>query len=537
MSLETIPLKSIAASPTNPRKTFDEVKLKELADNIAEIGQIHPITVRPKPGAKLDDLFRFEIVCGERRYRALRLAKADTILAIIKNLTDAQVLEHQIVENNQREDVDPIEESASFSQYCETHGHTPEDIAAKIGRPVRYVKDRIALAGLCDDAKTALAEDYISIGHALYLARFDHDIQTLALMNMDVLDQDWKQGKYVPRPGSFTEERTSWTIAALKEWYVNESTLDITKAVWQLDQTFDHAGPCTTCLKRTINNPTLFEDDTPSEDLCGDKACWNLKRDAFMANALEQSKKGQGLPLIDTYKKSSDGILGDDKIETRSYLDVEEVKAGKHPGVMIGISNMPHSLGQEIAYKLKGTKEKVEKSPELQLIEAKEKYQKEWRPLAMQEIVNFAKDHTDLVFTNTELDILLAKDFLASTGWELNKYLIEWFGLDAEAHSYGVIADLRERLDPSQVFPVIVGVLTHNDVRRIYMSGTESATPWIDYFSQKFGLTNMIEEIKKTAHRHIDKVNGITEDNKPTQKPKTAKPKKEKKAKEEATAK
>lgn len=69
------------------------------------------------------------------------------------------------------------------------------------------------------------------------------------------------------------------------------------------------------------------------------------------------------------------------------------------------------------------------------------------------------------------------------------------------------------------------------------MSGTESATPWIDYFSQKFGLTNMIEEIKKTAHRHIDKVNGITEDNKPTQKPKTAKPKKEKKAKEEATAK
>jgi ParB family transcriptional regulator, chromosome partitioning protein len=144
-SVQDIPLNRIQESKTNPRRTFDEAKLAELASN----GVLQPILVRPLPGGESGF---FELVAGARRYRASRIAGRETIPASVRELTDMQCLELQLIENLQRADVHELDEARGYAAFMhlQPETYTVETLAEKIGRSEKYVYARLRLMQFVD---------------------------------------------------------------------------------------------------------------------------------------------------------------------------------------------------------------------------------------------------------------------------------------------------------------------------------------------------------------------------------------------------
>jgi ParB family chromosome partitioning protein len=168
---DEIPIDCIIPDSNQPRKHFDEEGLKELAESIRQHGLLQPILVRPFGNGK------FQIVHGERRFRACKLLGFKTIRVEVKELTDNQVLEIQLVENLQREDLNPIEEAETFRRMVEELGYTHEDIAKKIGKSREYVTNKLRLLKLPENIKRALLEGKISEGHARALLPLEESRQ------------------------------------------------------------------------------------------------------------------------------------------------------------------------------------------------------------------------------------------------------------------------------------------------------------------------------------------------------------------------
>jgi len=185
-TFEAIPLEQLFPSPTNPRKTFDQLKLKELADSILKVGILEPLIVRPHQNG---DGTKYEIVAGERRFRAARLADAFSVPCIVRDLTDVEVLEVQVIENNQRDDVHPLEEAEGYAALMKSAGYDVDDIAQRIGRSTKYVYDRIKLLQLIPEIRKVFLEGEIQAGHAILLARLSKENQERAL------DWDDRYGK------------------------------------------------------------------------------------------------------------------------------------------------------------------------------------------------------------------------------------------------------------------------------------------------------------------------------------------------------
>lgn len=139
---------SSTESQTERRKHFDKAALGELADSIKTAGLINPVLVRPVNG-------HFEIVAGERRFMAAELAGVSEIPATVRELTDEQVLEIQLIENLQREGLHPLSEAEGYDKLIRTHGHTAEEIADKLGKSKAYVYARIKLLALGPAARQA----------------------------------------------------------------------------------------------------------------------------------------------------------------------------------------------------------------------------------------------------------------------------------------------------------------------------------------------------------------------------------------------
>ena len=149
MSVREIPLEKLRTSPFNPRITFSG--LEEMAETMDQpMGVIEPITIRPLPGVEGE----YEIVVGERRVRAAKKAKRKTIPAVIKKLSDDEVMRMQIVENLQREDLTPAEEGKLFQELQTKFGHSGASIARMIGRDPSYVTERIQLLDLPQEIMT-----------------------------------------------------------------------------------------------------------------------------------------------------------------------------------------------------------------------------------------------------------------------------------------------------------------------------------------------------------------------------------------------
>ena len=177
-SIQDIPLDKIRESKTNPRTQFDQSKLAELAENIRQHGVLQPILVRPLPKGAADtcEADTYQLVAGARPYRASKLAHCESIPAAARELTDAQALELQVIENVQRVDVHPLDEAQGYTALIELQPdtYTVESIAARVGRSPAYVSGRLRLIQIIPEAKQAFYEDKLTVAHAFEVARHRH---------------------------------------------------------------------------------------------------------------------------------------------------------------------------------------------------------------------------------------------------------------------------------------------------------------------------------------------------------------------------
>ncbi len=179
-----IPLSDIQPSPTNPRARMDDAALAELVESVRTFGVLSPVLLREAPVAVKGSKSarrKYEIVYGHRRFAAAVGAGLDEIPADVRELTDEQALEIQLVENRDREDVHPLDEAEAYQRFHQQFGHSAEDIAARVGRPIQFVKDRLRLMQLVEEAKEHFLEGRIHLGHAIILARLKPDDQKRAI--------------------------------------------------------------------------------------------------------------------------------------------------------------------------------------------------------------------------------------------------------------------------------------------------------------------------------------------------------------------
>ena len=165
-----VPIEKVSANPDQPRRSFDKEQLADLSASIAEKGIIQPLIVRPMPGRAGE----YEIVAGERRWRAAQMAKLHEIPVLVREFTDIEVLEVAIIENIQRADLNPVEEAAGYNQLMEKFGHTQDKLSQALGKSRSYIANSVRLLQLPAEVQTYLRDGKLSAGHARALITADN---------------------------------------------------------------------------------------------------------------------------------------------------------------------------------------------------------------------------------------------------------------------------------------------------------------------------------------------------------------------------
>lgn len=157
-----VPIERIHPNPDQPRRNFTPDQLDDLAASIKEKGVIQPLIVRPRSGHEGE----FEIVAGERRWRAAQMARLHELPVLVRDFDDTEVLEVAIIENIQRADLNPVEEAAGFRQLMDKFGHTQEKLSEVLGKSRSYIANLVRLLGLPEEVQDYLREGKLSAGHA-----------------------------------------------------------------------------------------------------------------------------------------------------------------------------------------------------------------------------------------------------------------------------------------------------------------------------------------------------------------------------------
>jgi ParB family chromosome partitioning protein len=274
-----LPLALLTESTTNPRRIFEENALKELAETIRTQGVLSPLLVRPLNERS------FEIVFGARRFRAAQIAEIATIPVRIKNLTDAEVLEAQLIENLQRRDVHPMEEANGFRALLslEDPKYSIEQIAAKTGKGPAYIAARLKLTELTPLVVEAFYREEIGVGHALLLAKLQPEQQEQALAAC--FKEDWSAGGQKAK-------RILLPVRNLQFWIESNVLLVLKLAPFDKRdaQLVPAVESCVDCPKRTGHNKLLFS-DMGKQDACTDPACYQGKVDAHVAKTVAAKPK------------------------------------------------------------------------------------------------------------------------------------------------------------------------------------------------------------------------------------------------------
>jgi ParB/RepB/Spo0J family partition protein len=286
------PLGLIVTSLTNPRKTFDPARLDELTASIKASGVHQPVLLRPLPASRLAGTAgmkprpEYELVAGERRYRASKAAGLQAIPAMVRELTDDQVLEIQIVENLQRDDLSELEEAEGYEALMQHSNLNADQVGAKIGKSRSYVYGRIKLLDLCQEARTSLRDGTVDASRALVVARIpDHKLQIKA-MNAIV------QGE------GYGADREPMTYRQALNHVQRNYMLKLSDAKFKINcvDLVPDAGGCMSCAKRTGHDPDLFS-DVKGADICTDPPCFHKKTEAHTA-ALVAEAKAKGHTVI-----------------------------------------------------------------------------------------------------------------------------------------------------------------------------------------------------------------------------------------------
>ena len=179
--IEKVKLSELRSNPYQPRQVFDQEALNELAASIKEFGVIQPIIIKKS-------IKGYEIIAGERRVKASQLAGLEEIPAIIRDFTDEEMMEIALLENLQRENLNPIEESRAYKKLIDALHLTQEELAKKLGKSRSYITNMIGLQNLPSTIQDKISENKISMGHARVLSKLENEQQQEELLTKIVND-------------------------------------------------------------------------------------------------------------------------------------------------------------------------------------------------------------------------------------------------------------------------------------------------------------------------------------------------------------
>ncbi|MFZ2190028.1 MAG: ParB/RepB/Spo0J family partition protein [Candidatus Magasanikiibacteriota bacterium] len=318
-----IDIKIITASKTNPRTQFPENEIAELAESITKNGQQLPIVVR-EIGEK-----KYELVDGERRLRACKFAKIETINAEVREMTDVEVLKYQLMTFLHSKNITPLDEAKSLLNLSKM-GLSPEQIAGEVAKDVTHVIRYLRLLKLIPEAMKDFSTGKLPLAHALEICR------------LQPFDQE-KAMEYTM--GDFYETDQARSISDVKDYIFQQIHLDLRKI--SFSKTDPHllpkAGACTMCVKRSGFNAGLFP-DIQLKDTCTDPACFKEKIEAHIS-AEKASIKAKDLKVIEIatgYNKPKDHPQS---ITNRSY---KEIKGKPCKYAIMGIAVDGSTIGKSI---------------------------------------------------------------------------------------------------------------------------------------------------------------------------------------------
>ena len=257
LQVQELSIGRIIPDPMQPRKSFNEEALKQLSESIKEHGVLQPITVR-KSGKD------YIIVMGERRYRASKLAKKKTIPSIVRAFDNNDVLEVQIIENLQRQDVEPTEEAEAIAYLSDKYA--PTEISKRLGRTENFVRQRLKLAGLIEGFKAFVRNGEMTISLGTGVALFEPEEQQMMLETMG-------------------EEFNAHQINQM----IKNQTYDLENAPFDVvdEKLITKVGACTICPFNAANQGNLFGD---GKMVCTKSACYETKKSKSFLNLIEKSK-------------------------------------------------------------------------------------------------------------------------------------------------------------------------------------------------------------------------------------------------------
>ncbi len=271
-TLTVLPLENIWLDDNQPRKFFDQKAMDELIESVKQQGILQPIMVRPYGTTLLpkekSGQSTYKIVCGERRFRAAEAAGLTEIPCVVRDLSDDEVLEIQIVENLQRKDVNPMEEAIAFARLRDRWDLS--EIAHRVGKSVQYVAQRISLTNLVDGWQKILFEGKITLTVAYKLARMAPKIQ----------EQAYK--KCVEDDGEVVEYQLNHIV--------DDDDHDLDSATFKTEDPdlYPEAGACGSCQYNSAANQLLFP-DLNKKRICHNPACYLTKTDrAYRLNLVEK---------------------------------------------------------------------------------------------------------------------------------------------------------------------------------------------------------------------------------------------------------
>ena len=258
LQIQNLSIQKVKSDPMQPRKTFNESLLNGLSESIKKHGVLQPITVRKSENDYI-------IVMGERRYRASKLANEKTIPCILREYKDNDVLEVQIIENLQRQDVEPTEEAEAIAFLSERY--IPSEIAKRLGRSDNFIRQRLKLAGLIEGFKQFVRNGEMTISLGVGVALFEPEEQQMMLETMG-------------------EDFSAHQINRM----IKDQTYDLEKAPFEVadKKLVLKVGSCVECPFNAANQGNLFGD---GKMVCTKSACYETKKSKSFLNLIEKSKQ------------------------------------------------------------------------------------------------------------------------------------------------------------------------------------------------------------------------------------------------------
>lgn len=472
-------------SPTNPRKSFPEAELLELAESIKQLGVMQPILVRPLPAeikarmAPAADRAELEIVAGERRWRASRLAGLPDVPILLRHLDDRTVICMQVVENLQREGLNAIDEAEGFGQ-LQAQGMSTQDIATQVGKSKAYIYAKLKLLDLCEEGRAALREKKITESVALLVSRIPvAGLQRTALA--EVTKTDWDG------------EPMSYRAAA--RYIQRDFTHRLERAPFDIDD--EHLHPtstsCTKCRDRLGNQPDTAPD---LADVCTDNVCYRQKVEAhkvaLQARAAAEGREtisGAAAKKIRPYPTSScqEGYVTLDErcYELEGYPKYRELFA-QVPAGQVPVTLLDHPDGEsleEIVVKADLSKalrelgvELVTRSNDALALRKKEEEATEAENRFRRRLFNEIRSQPVLMLTTP--DLLGLATFGLERLYEEYRYLVAqtWY---PECKKKEALERLHERLPNMadvELMAVLRDIVLAQDVKSISWMGTSQPT-------------------------------------------------------------